>query len=88
VRLVSMPCVEAFESQDSAWRNSVLPPAVQRRVAVEAATTQSWWRYVGPEGRVLGIDRYGASGKASDLFPYFGLTAAVVQRTVEEVLAA
>jgi transketolase len=88
VRLVSMPCTEAFESQDAGWRNAVLPPAVARRVAVEAGATQSWWRYVGLQGRVLGIDRFGASGKAAELFRHFGLTASDVQRTVEELLAA
>jgi transketolase len=86
VRLVSMPSTDAFEGQDAAWRESVLPAAVKRRVAVEAGATQSWWRYVGLDGRVLGIDRFGASGKAADLWAHYGMTAANVTRAVEALL--
>jgi transketolase len=88
VRLVSMPSTDVFEGQDAAWRESVLPAAVARRVAVEAASSQSWWRYVGTGGRVLGIDRFGASGKAADLFRQYGLTAANVTQAVEALLAS
>jgi transketolase len=83
VRLVSMPSTEAFERQDAAYRDSVLPPSVTKRLAVEAAATQSWWRYVGLRGRVLGIDRFGASGKATDLFPHFGFTADNVAKEID-----
>ncbi len=86
VRLVSMPCAEVFEQQDAAWRESVLPAAVTRRVAIEAGATGLWWRYVGTQGRVLGIDQFGASGKASDLYRHFGLTAENLQRTIVELL--
>ena len=86
VRLVSMPCTDVFEAQDAAWRESVLPAAVTRRVAVEAGATQSWWRYVGTAGRVLGIDRFGASGKAADLFREYGLMPANVIQAVEGLL--
>jgi transketolase len=86
VRLVSMPSTDVFEAQDPAYREAVLPEAVTRRVAVEAAATQSWWRYVGSTGRVIGIDRFGASGKASDLFPHFGFTADNVARAIRELL--
>ena len=79
--------MDVFESQDAAWRESVLPAAVTRRVAVEAAASQSWWRYVGTTGRVIGIDRFGASGKASDLWEHYGMTAANVTRAVEGLLA-
>src|SRR5207248_2560634 len=75
VRLVSMPSAEGFDAQDAGYRESVLPRAVTRRLAVEAGATVGWWRYVGASGRVLGIDRFGASGKAADVFPYFGFTA-------------
>jgi len=88
VRLVSMPCTEVFDAQDEAYRESVLPAAVGRRLAVEAGATLFWWKYVGREGRVLGIDRFGASGKASDLFPHFGFTADNVERQLRELLAA
>jgi transketolase len=88
VRLVSMPSTDAFEAQPAAWREQVLPPSVAVRVAVEAGATQSWWRYVGPQGRVLGIDQFGASGKAPDLFRHFGLTTDNVMRAVESLLGA
>jgi transketolase len=88
VRLVSMPSTDVFDAQDAAYRESVLPAAVKRRVAVEAAATQSWWRYVGCEGRVVGIDRFGASGKASDLFPHFGFTVDRAAREIHELLQA
>jgi transketolase len=88
VRLVSMPSTDAFEAQPAAWREQVLPPSVAVRVAVEAGATQSWWRYVGPQGSVLGIDQFGASGKAPDLFRHYGLTTDNVTRAVESLLGA
>jgi transketolase len=75
IRLVSLPSTDTFDAQDEAYREAVLPRAVTRRLAVEAGATQSWWRYMGAAGRVLGIDRFGASGKASDVFTHFGFTA-------------
>ena len=78
VRVVSMPCSAAFASQEQAWRDSVLPPAVWRRVAVEAGVTEGWWHWVGSRGRVVGLDRFGASAPAADLFRHFGLTAEAV----------
>ena len=86
VRLVSMPSTEVFEAQDGAYRDSVLPPAVTRRLAVEAGATQCWWRYVGTRGRILGIDRFGASGKAADVFPHFGFTADNIAQQIRELL--
>jgi transketolase len=86
VRLVSMPATDVFDAQDAAYRESVLPNAIGRRLAVEAGATLGWWHYVGRHGRVLGIDRFGASGKASDLFPHFGFTADNVVLQVEELL--
>jgi transketolase len=87
VRLVSMPSVDAFERQPPGWRDNVLPPAVTRRLAVEAGATQSWWKYVGLQGQVLGIDHFGASGKAADLFKHFGLTSEAVTKAVDQLLA-
>jgi len=75
VRLVSIPSSDTFDAQDAVYREAVLPRAVTRRLAVEAGATQSWWRYVGSGGRVLGIDRFGASGKGPDVFAHFGFTA-------------
>jgi len=74
VRLVSMPCTELFDAQEQTYRDSVLPPSVRARLAVEAGATLGWWKYVGKDGRVLGLDRFGASGKAADLFSHFGFT--------------
>ena len=88
VRLVSMPSTERFDAQDAEYRERVLPRAVTRRLAVEAGAHQSWCCYVGREGRVLGIDRFGASGKAAALFQYFGFTAENVRRNIEELLGA
>jgi transketolase len=86
VRLVSMPCTERFDAQDSAYRESVLPAAVLARVAIEAGTTGLWWRYVGLGGRVIGIDHYGASGKAPELYQKFGITAEHVQQAILELI--
>jgi transketolase len=82
VRLVSMPSTDTFDAQDAAYRESVLPHGVARREAIEAGATALWWKYVGSAGRVLGIDSFGASGKAADLFKHFGLTAERLQQTV------
>ena len=87
VRLVSMPCCESFDAQPAPYRESVLPAAVTRRLAVEAGSTQSWWRYVGSAGRVMGIDQFGASGKGPDLFKHYGLTAPDIKTHVEQLLA-
>ena len=84
VRVVSMPSVEVFERQDAAYRESVLPKACRKRVAVEAGVTGFWRQYVGLDGAVLGIDTFGASAPAEALFPHFGLT---VERLVETVRA-
>jgi transketolase len=86
VRLVSMPSTDVFDHQDAAYRESVLPATVTRRVAVEAGATGLWWRYVGSSGRVIGLDHFGASGKAADLFRHFGLTAERVQQAVTELI--
>jgi transketolase len=86
VRLVSMPSIDVFEHQPLPYRESVLPSSVERRLAVEAAATQSWWKWVGRSGDVVGIDRFGASGKAADLFKEYGLTAAAVGERVKALL--
>ena len=86
VRLVSLPSTDVFDAQDDAYREAVLPRAVTRRLAVEAGATQSWWRYVGQAGKVLGIDRFGASGKAADVFTHFGFTADNIALQVRALL--
>ncbi len=73
-RVISMPCLEWFDAQDQAYRDSVLLPSVRARVAVEAGATLGWWRYVGDRGRVIGLDRFGASADQQTLFHEFGIT--------------
>ncbi|ARP87760.1 transketolase [Bordetella genomosp. 9] len=85
VRVVSMPSTDVFDRQDAAWRTSVLPKGLPR-VAVEAGSTGLWHKYVGLEGAVVGIDRYGESAPAGALFPFFGLTAEKVAEAVKQVL--
>jgi len=74
-RVVSMPCWELFEAQSQSYRDSVLPPSVTSRVAIEAGATQGWSRYTGNEGTVIGLDHFGASAPIQDLYHQFGLTA-------------
>jgi transketolase len=85
-RVVSMPCTSVFDAQDAAWRDSVLPPDVPARVAIEAGVPDGWWRYVGPRGRVIGMTGFGASAPAKDLFRHFGFTSAAVVDAAESLL--
>jgi len=88
VRVVSLPNLGLFEAQDAAYKESVLPAACTARVAVEAGVTAGWWKQVGPRGRVVGIDGYGESAPAPDLFKHFGFTVDNVVRAAREALAA
>jgi transketolase len=85
IRVVSMPSTTAFEEQDDAYKESVLPSAVKARVAVEAAVTQGWYKYVGLDGAVVGIDRFGESAPAGELFKEFGFTVENVVKAVNSV---
>ncbi len=87
VRVVSMPSWELFEAQPDDYRASVLPPDVDARVAIEAGVTQGWERYVGPHGRAIGINRFGASAPGATNMEKFGFTAANVVGTARKVLA-
>ncbi|MFN2349410.1 MAG: transketolase [Thioalkalivibrio sp.] len=87
VRVVSMPCADLFDAQDAAYRESVLPKAVRARVAVEAGVTGFWLKYVGLDGRVVGIDRFGESAPGDALMKEFGFTAENVAKAVEQTLA-
>jgi transketolase len=80
-RVVSVPCTQRFERQTAEYRESVLPASCRRRVAVEAGVTGGWYRYVGLDGRVVGIDRFGMSAPAPVAFRELGLT-------VEAIVAA
>ncbi|HZH42840.1 MAG TPA: transketolase [Lysobacter sp.] len=84
VRVVSMPSTDVFDRQDAEYRESVLPRAVRRRVAIEAGVSDFWAKYVGLDGAVIGIDRFGASAPAEVLFPHFGFT---VERVVQAAKA-
>ena len=85
-RVVSMPCAEVFAAQDAAYREHVLPAAVTRRVAVEAAHPLYWRAFVGLQGHVIGIDRFGESAPAPALMTYFGFTVDNVVATVRDRL--
>jgi transketolase len=85
VRVVSMPSTNVFDAQDEDYRESVLPSSVTARVAVEAAVTSGWYKYVGLNGAVVGIDRFGESAPASELFDYFGFTVDNVVKAVNSV---
>jgi transketolase len=84
--VVSMPCWERFEAQSESYRNEVLPPEVTARLAIEAAAPLGWERYVGLEGAVMGIERFGASAPYRDLMKKFGFTAEVVAKRALEIL--
>jgi len=84
VRVVSMPCTSVFDRQDEAYRRAVLPPGVPR-VAVEAGVTDYWRKYVGLDGAVVGIDRFGESAPASAVFKYFGFTVENVALAVKKI---
>lgn len=86
VRIVSMPCTELFDQQSTNYRDSVLPPMIRNRVAVEAGATLSWWKYVGIDGHIVGLDRFGGSAPYKTLFKEFGITAESVARAVENKL--
>ena len=85
IRVVSMPSTNIFDAQDSAYRESVLPSAVTKRVAVEAGVTDGWWKYVGTNGKIVGLDRFGESAPAGQLFKEFGFTVENVVKNVEAV---
>ncbi len=86
VRVVSMPSTDMFDAQDAAYRDSVLPKNLMKRVAVEAGVTDGWYKYVGLAGKVVGLDRFGESAPGGVLFKHFGFTAENVAKTVEEIL--
>lgn len=86
VRVVSMPSMELFDKQSAEYKESVLPNAVRKRVAVEALSDFGWYKYVGLDGRVIAMEGFGASGPAATLFEYFGFTVDNVVKTVKEVI--
>ena len=86
IRVVSMPSTDVFDAQDEAYRDAVLPPSITARVAVEAGVTAGWLKYVGLDGAVVGIDRFGESAPADEAFKYFGFTVDNVAAQVESLM--
>lgn len=86
IRVVSMPSTDVFDAQDAAYQESVLPADITARVAVEAGVTDYWRKYVGLRGKTIGVDSFGESAPAGDLFKYFGITTENVIKAVEAVL--
>ncbi|CCO52548.1 transketolase 1 (fragment) [Vibrio nigripulchritudo Wn13] len=87
VRVVSMPSTDAFDKQDAAYRESVLPSDVTARIAVEAGIADFWYKYVGFDGRIIGMTTFGESAPAGELFKMFGFTVENVVETANELLA-
>ena len=85
VRVVSMPSMELFDKQSAEYKESVLPNAVRKRVAVEALSDFGWYRYVGLDGKVVSMKGFGASGPANELFRHFGFTVENVTDTVKSL---
>jgi transketolase len=85
VTVVSMPCTNVFDRQSKEYRDSVLPKGLPR-IVVEAGVTDGWWKYVGGEGQVIGLDRFGESAPAGVLFKEFGFTVANVVKAVESFI--
>lgn len=86
VRVVSMPCMELFDEQTDAYKESVLPKTCRARVSVEAGTSMPWYKYVGTDGAIIGIDHFGASAPAEILYREFGFTAENVAEKVKQVI--
>lgn len=84
VRVVSMPSVDAYEAQSDEYKESVLPSSVTARVAVEAAIMDGWWKYVGTNGKVIGMTTFGESAPAQELFEHFGITTTNVIKAINE----
>jgi transketolase len=86
VRVVSMPSWELFERQPKEYRNTVLPPAVKKRIAIEALVTMGWEKYVGDGGRIIGMNSFGTSAPVDVIFKHFGFTVEHILKTAKEIL--
>ncbi len=86
-RVVSMPCIEDFEAQSKKYKESVLPSKVRARLAIEAGSTAGWYKYVGLDGKVMGIDTFGTSAPVKVIFDHFGFTTENVVASAKEILA-
>lgn len=86
VRIVSIPCTDLFDAQDESYREQVLPGAITARVVIEAGITETWWRYAGAGGRIIGLDRFGESAPADQLFEHFGFSTDNVVAVAKEII--
>ena len=86
VRVVSMPCLERFDRQSCEYKKSVIPCSVKNKIAIEAGVSGLWWKYVGCEGKVLGIDRFGISAPGDTVMKELGMTSADVVAAAKELL--
>lgn len=86
IRLVSMPCCELFEEQESAYKESVLPGHIRKRLAIEASARDFWWKYVGLDGDIIGLTGFGVSAPAADVFSHFGFTKENVIERAKKLL--
>jgi transketolase len=85
VRVVSMACCEIFDKQSADYKESILPKSVTKRVAIEAAVSDYWYKYIGHNGAIIGLTRFGVSAPASDAFNYFGITASAIIQQVKQL---
>jgi transketolase len=86
VRVVSMPCAERFLEQDPSYRNQVLPPKIHTRIAIEAGSTAYWYQFVGLQGAVIGVDRFGVSAPAVEAYQYLGITVEQIVKSLETLI--
>ncbi|MBT6152372.1 MAG: transketolase, partial [Chloroflexi bacterium] len=86
VRLVSFPSWEIFELQDKNYQESVLPPVITKRLAVEAGISMGWQKYIGDKGAILGIDKYGASAPANEIFENYGFTVDNILNLINQIV--
>jgi transketolase len=86
-RVVSLPCWEAFERQDTDYRNSVLPPSVTARVGIEQASPLGWYRFVGADGAMIAMEGFGASAPFRDLRTHFGFTVEAITEAAKDQVA-
>jgi transketolase len=86
IRLVSMPCTDVFDAQDPVWRDQVLPPQCRKRIAVEAGVGEYWRKYIGLDGKTLGVNTFGESAPGAVVYEHFGLTEAGLASLVQSFL--
>lgn len=86
VRVVSMPCMELFNEQSEEYKESILPKAVQKRIAIEAGSSLPWYRYVGPDGKIIAVDDFGMSAPAGKIFEHFGFSLESIVEKAKEIL--